>query len=52
MPTEYRFDDLDLYEEPARGESSELVPYTDQPITNIHCTMECCSYTCTAYGRF
>jgi hypothetical protein len=43
MPTEYRFDELDLREEPARGDSALDGP-TLMPSGN--CTAGCASYSC------
>lgn len=38
MPIGYRFDDLDLYEEPARGLTPGMVPYTNEDDTRANCT--------------
>ena len=46
MPIEYRFDDLDLHEEPARGAGPDLVPNTNENQTRANCSAECCSNTC------
>ncbi|MEA2664264.1 MAG: hypothetical protein QOI11_1208 [Candidatus Eremiobacteraeota bacterium] len=46
MPIDYRFDELDLHEEPARGLAPEMVPYTNEDNTRANCSLECCSYTC------
>ncbi|HEV3086546.1 MAG TPA: hypothetical protein VGX96_04900 [Candidatus Elarobacter sp.] len=48
MPTESRFDDLDLREEPARGDSERLPLLGSSGITEIctatvHCTRVCCT---------
>jgi hypothetical protein len=45
MPTEHRFDDLDLHEEPARSEPG-MVPYTNEDNSRANCSLECCSNTC------
>ncbi len=45
MPTEFRFDDLDLREEPARGESEEgdrLSNNSNRCGTTPQCTGLCC----------
>ncbi len=49
MTTEFRFDDLDLREEPARGDSEQADPASAQ--TNActgsnYCTKGCCTLTC------
>jgi hypothetical protein len=47
MPTEYRFEDLDLREEPSRADLPPLLPgmvtYTDLGGSRANCTAECCS---------
>ena len=54
MPTEYRFDDLDLREQPARGDvvSSDFVTRQNQTCGSAYCgpsdlcTQGCCTETC------
>lgn len=48
MPTEYRFDDLDLREEAAHDDlhRGDMVPYTDFEPRSY----ECCSYGCPTNG--
>ncbi len=46
MPTEYKFDDLDLREQPARagGPGSDIV--TRQTCTSVKCQTDYCSDVC------
>lgn len=50
MPTDYRFDDLDLREEPARGEKIPIGLSGSLCETNrcptIACTECCCTNSC------
>lgn len=49
MPTEYRFDDLDLREEPSRGDGEQTdtaTAQTDACTGSVYCTKNCCSLTC------
>ncbi len=50
MPSQYRFDDLDLREEPAREVLllPGMVTYTDLGGSRANCTTQCCSasYCC------
>ena len=46
MPTEFRFDDLDLREEPARGDSHDVLActgYTNTCTATARCTKLCCT---------
>jgi hypothetical protein len=54
MPTEFRFDDLDLREEPmrfARAESdivtSNCTQESQRCLTTTNCTASCCTNTCS-----
>ncbi len=42
MPTEYRFEDLDLREEPASSTRTALIPYTDGNKNTINCCSDYC----------
>jgi hypothetical protein len=51
MPTEYRFDDLDLREEPCRGEGQTDPVNTQDSLgagctRSLYCTDGCCSIYC------
>ena len=47
MPTELRFDDFDLREELARGETVAIGPYTEGgKWTNNCCTNSCATISC------
>jgi len=43
MPTEFRFDDLDLREEPSRGDAATAAVNT---YATINCTSKDCTPTC------
>ncbi len=51
MPIEFRFDDLDLHEEPARSpapsEDTGASTATNRCTTAHGCTNFCCSHGCT-----
>ncbi len=49
MPIEYRFDDLDLREEPARGEV-EQPDYLSNNSKNCGTTPQCTGFCCPPVG--
>ena len=53
MPTEFRFDDLDLREEPARGDS-DRVPVLGSTNATVTCTAtaRCTRICCTCEPQF
>ncbi len=52
MPTEFRFDDLDLREQPARGDSTAMTDYSGSGPTcqSLYCgkptEVTCCTDQC------
>lgn len=50
MSIEYRFEDLDLREEAARGDAGASVAALSSPSDAI-CTVYCCSGTCDSINR-
>ncbi len=43
MPTEHRFEDLDLREEPSRGDNADGYITTQQSLQNCEITLGCCA---------
>ena len=47
MPTEYRFDDLDLREQPARGSAlNDSVTLNQNTCQSVRCQSEICTNVC------
>ncbi len=47
MPTEFKFDDLDLREQPARGDGyGDSMTLGQNTCQSMHCTSAACTNTC------